>query len=334
MSEEIKEPVPPQPEPRPEASARYWERETLEKLVFATVQEQKAARRWSIFFRLLVLFIVFFSLWAYYDFDFAGADAEKLGNHTALIEIEGEIEEEGLASADAVIPSLNKAFADAGSAAIILHINSPGGSPVQAGMIVDEIRRLRAGYPNKPVYAVVSEICASGGYYIAAAADRIYVNKASVVGSVGVLMDGFGFTGAMDKLGVERRLLTAGEHKGFMDPFSPQSAKHREHAQQMLNEIHKQFIDVVRSGRGKRLKETPDMFSGLFWTGAKSVEMGLTDGFGSVDSVARDVVKVEDIVDYTQHEGLPERVLKKFGAAVGQGAVKAMNTQQAIPALK
>jgi protease-4 len=331
MSEEIQQAEAPK---QPEPSMRNWERETLEKLVFATVQEQRAARRWSIFFRLLVLFIVFFSLWAYYDFDFAGADGEKLGNHTALIEIEGEIEEEGIASADAVIPSLNKAFADTGSAAVILHINSPGGSPVQAGMIVDEIRRLRAGYPNKPVYAVVTEICASGGYYIAAAADQIYVNKASVVGSVGVLMDGFGFTGTMDKLGVERRLLTAGEHKGFMDPFSPQSAKHKEHAQQMLNEIHKQFIDVVRTGRGKRLKETPEMFSGLFWTGARSVQMGLADGFGTVDSVARDVVKVEDIVDYTQHEGLPERVLKKFGAAVGQGAVKAVSNNVPLPSMK
>jgi protease-4 len=232
-----------------------------------------------------------------------------------------------------VIPSLNKAFSDAGSVAIVLRINSPGGSPVQAGMIVDEILRLRKGYPAKPVYVVVDEICASGGYYIAASADKIFVNKASIVGSIGVLMDGFGFTGTMEKVGVERRLLTAGENKDFMDPFSPQSDKHKAHAQVMLNEIHQQFIGVVRAGRGKRLKETPDMFSGLFWSGARAVEMGLADGFGSVDSVAREIVKVDDIVDYTAHEGLPERVLKKFGASVGAGAVKSLY-RGATPAVR
>ena len=298
-----------------------WERDTLEKLLFATVKEQRAARRWSIFFKLLTLGVIMFALWAYFDFS-TGSDIESLGKHTALIEIDGSIESEGSGSADSVIPSLNKAFSDAGSVAIVLRINSPGGSPVQAGMIVDEILRLRKGYPNKPLYVVVDEICASGGYYIAAAADKIYVNKASIVGSIGVLMDGFGFTGTMEKLGVERRLLTAGENKGFLDPFSPQSEKHKSHAQAMINEIHQQFIGVVRAGRGKRLKETPEMFSGLFWSGARAIEMGLADGYGSVDSVARDVVKVEDIVDYTAHEGLPERVLKKFGASVGAGAVK------------
>jgi protease-4 len=300
-----------------------WERETLEKLLFATLKEQRAARRWSIFFKLLILGVIAFSLWAYFDFS-TGSDIEALGKHTALIEIDGDIDTEGSGSADSVIPSLNKAFSDAGSVAIVLRINSPGGSPVQAGMIVDEILRLRKGYPAKPVYVVVDEICASGGYYIAAAADKIFVNKASIVGSIGVLMDGFGFTGTMDKLGVERRLLTAGENKGFLDPFSPQTDKHKAHAQAMLNEIHQQFIGVVRAGRGKRLKETPEMFSGLFWSGAKAVELGLADGFGSVDSVAREVVRVEDIVDYTAHEGLPERVLKKFGASVGTGAVKSL----------
>ena len=301
-----------------------WERETLEKLVFATVKEQRATRRWGIFFKLLTLGLALFALWAYFDFNFSGSDMETLGKHTALIEITGNIEAEGAGSADVVIPSLNKAFADSGSVAIVLRINSPGGSPVQAGMIVDEILRLKKGYPSKKVYVVVDEICASGGYYIAASADKIFVNKASIVGSIGVLMDGFGFTGLMDKLGVERRLLTAGENKGFLDPFTPQTEKHKAHALAMLGEIHQQFIAVVRAGRGKRLKETPETFSGLFWTGAKAVEMGLADGFGSVDSVARDVVKVDDIVDYTAHEGLPERVLKKFGAAVGGGAVKSI----------
>ena len=305
-------------------TAGNWERETLEKLVFATIKERRAARRWSIFFRLAFLAVVVVGLWTYLGLSF-GSDDENLGRHTALIEINGEIEAEGSGAADNVIPSLNKAFADAGSAAVVLRIDSPGGSPVQAGIIVDEIRRLKRGYPDKPLYVVVDEICASGGYYIAAAADRIYVNMASIVGSVGVLMDGFGFTGAMEKLGVERRLLTAGANKGFLDPFSPQSDKHRAHAQEMLNEIHQQFINVVRTGRGARLKETPEMFSGLYWTGAKAVEMGLADGFGTVDTVARDIVKAEDIVDYTAHEGLPERVLKKFGASVGEGALKAMS---------
>jgi protease IV len=313
------------PQPAPAApDLRNWERDTLEKLVMATVAEQRAARRWGIFFKLGFLLLAFMVLWSFYDFELLGTDGELVGKHTALVEITGNIEDEGSGSADVVIPSLNKAFTDHESVAVLLRINSPGGSPVQAGIIVDEILRLKRNNPNKPIYVVVDEICASGGYYIAAAADRIYVNKASIVGSVGVLMDGFGFTGTMDKLGVERRLLTAGENKGFLDPFSPQSDKHKAHAQTMLNEIHQQFIAVVRNGRGKRLKETPETFSGLFWSGAKAVDMGLADGFGTVESVARDVIKVEDIVDYTAHEGLPERVLKKFGASVGQGAVKTL----------
>jgi protease-4 len=314
--------TPPQ-DPYPQPRKDGWERETLEKLAFATLREQRANRRWSIFFKLLTLAIILFAVLL--AFDFTGKDMEAVGSHTALIEIDGTIESGGgSGSAESVIPALNSAYADNGSVGIILRINSPGGSPVQAGMISDEIIRLRKAYPQKPLYVVVDEMCASGGYYIAAAADKIYVNKASIVGSIGVLMDGFGFTGLMDKIGVERRLLTAGENKGFMDPFSPQTPKHKEYAQSMLNEIHQQFIDVVRAGRGKRLKETPEMFSGLFWSGSKAVELGLADGFGTVDSVARDVFKAEDIVDYTRQEGLPERVLKKFGAAVGAGAMKSM----------
>jgi protease-4 len=314
-------------------TASGWERDTLERLVFATVREQRAARRWSIFFKLSFLLLAFFAIWAYSDFDFGGSDIDSLGRHTALIEIDGTIDTEGSGSADTVIPELNKAFSDPGSAAVVMRINSPGGSPVQAGIIVDEIQRLKRGYPNKPLYVVVDEICASGGYYIAAAADKIFVNKASIVGSVGVLMDGFGFTGLMDKLGIERRLLTAGENKGFLDPFSPQSDKQKQHALEMLNEIHEQFISVVRAGRGKRLKETPEIFSGLYWTGAKAVDMGLADGFGTVDTVARDVVKAEDVIDYTAHEGLPERVLKKFGASVGSGAVHSIY-KGAVPSLR
>ncbi len=333
MTENLKNDYPSETHFAANPTVGNWERETLERLVFATVQERRSARRWSIFFKLSFLLLGFFALWAYYDFNFGSSDVENLGRHTALIEVSGEIEAGSSGGADNVIPSLNKAFSDPGSAAVVLRIDSPGGSPVQAGIIVDEIQRLKRGYPEKPLIVVVDEICASGGYYIASAGDKIYVNKASIVGSVGVLMDGFGFTGAMEKLGVERRLLTAGDNKGFLDPFIPQSEKHKAHAQAMLNEIHQQFIAAVRNGRGKRLKETPDTFSGLYWTGAKAVEMGLADGFGTVDTVARDIVMAEDIVDYTAREGLPERVLKKFGAAVGSGAAEAAY-HGAVPKLR
>jgi len=310
-----------------------WEREVLEKLAFASLNEQRARRRWNIFFRFITLGIIGFGIWI--AFGFSQQADEIVGPHTALIEIDGTIEAGTSGSADSVIPALNRAYSDDNSVGIILRINSPGGSPVQAGMINDEIVRLREEYPRKPLYVVVDEICASGGYYIAAAADKIYVNKASIVGSIGVLMEGFGFTGLMDKVGVERRLMTAGENKGFMDPFSPQSAKHKNYAQEMLNEVHQQFIDVVRQGRGKRLKETPDTFSGLFWSGSKAVEIGLADGFGTVDTVAREELKAEDIVDYTQHEGLSERLLKKFGGAVGSAAMGAVwSSSAARPGFK
>lgn len=292
-----------------------WEREILEKLAFATLNEQRARRRWGIFFRFITLAVIVCSLLL--AFDLIPTDAEPVGMHTALIQIDGTIESGTMGSADSVIPALNRAYLDENAVGVILRINSPGGSPVQAGMINDEIVRLRKAYPRKPLHVVVDEICASGGYYIAAAAEKIYVNKASIVGSIGVLMEGFGFTGLMDKVGVERRLMTAGENKGFMDPFSPQSSKQKSYAQDMLNEVHQQFIDVVRQGRGKRLKETPETFSGLFWSGSKAVEIGLADGFGTVDTVARDELKAEEIVDYTEREGLSERLLKKFGGAVG-----------------
>lgn len=296
-----------------------WERDVLEKLAFATLKEQRARRRWNIFFKFSFLALILFTLWL--TFDLGGTAGEPVGTHTALIEIDGTIESGTVGAADSVIPALNRAYSDENSVGVIIRINSPGGSPVQAGMINDEIARLREAYPKKPLYVVVDEICASGGYYIAAAADKIYVNKASIVGSIGVLMEGFGFTGLMDKMGIERRLMTAGENKGFMDPFSPQNAKQRDFAQEMLNEVHQQFIDVVRKGRGKRLKETPETFSGLFWSGAKAVEIGLADGFGTVDTVARDELKAADIVDYTQHEALSERLLRKFGGAVGTAAM-------------
>ena len=301
-----------------------WERETIEKLAFATLSEQRARRRWGIFFKLTTLAVICVGIWV--ASDYGGADMETVGRHTALVEIDGAIEAGGgSGAADSVIPALNRAYADTDSVGVILRINSPGGSPVQAGMINDEMQRLRKAFPQKPLYVVVDEMCASGGYYIAAGADKIFVNKASIIGSIGVLMDGFGFTGLMEKLGVERRLLTAGENKGFLDPFSPQTPQQKQYALVMLDEIHQQFIAVVRKGRGTRLKETPEMFSGLFWSGAKAVDLGLADGFGTVNSVARLELKAEDLVDYTQHEGLSERVLKKFGASIGAGAVKSIN---------
>lgn len=297
-----------------------WEREMLEKLAFSNIKEQRASRRWGIFFKLLTLFLFFYGIWQISNL--GGADMRKQGRHTALVEINGTIEAGGSGGADVVNSALDNAFSADSSVGVILRINSPGGSPVQAGMINDEIVRMRKTYPGKHLYVVVEEVCASGGYYIAAAADKIYVNKASIVGSIGVLMDGFGVSGLMEKLGVERRLLTAGSNKGFMDPFSPQSEKDKVFAQSMLDEIHGQFIDAVRKGRGARLKDSPEIFSGLFWSGAKAIELGLADGLGTVDMVAREVIKAEDIVDYTEHEGLPDRVLKKFGAAIGAAVIK------------
>lgn len=293
-----------------------WERKTLEKLAFAALNEQKAGRRWGIFFKSLGFIYLAVVLLAVVDW---GADAEHQERHTAMVSLNGVIQSKGEANAEKLMAALQSAFEEKNSVGVVLRINSPGGSPVQAGMINDEIRRLRAKYPDKPLYAVVEDMCASGGYYVAVAADKIYVNKSSIVGSIGVLMDGFGFTGTMDKVGVERRLLTAGANKGFLDPFSPQADTHKTHAQSMLNDIHQQFIDVVKTGRGNRLKETPDMFSGLMWTGVQSVQLGLADEFGSVDSVARDVIKAEKVLDYSLKDNIAERFAKRLGAGAVNG---------------
>jgi protease-4 len=293
-----------------------WERIVLEKLAMSAVQEQRRARHWSIFFKLLTLGFMFTVLFISMGWVGKNEAALGVGKHTALVEMEGVIAANSAASADNVIPSLQDAFKDKGTQGVILRINSPGGSPVQAGQINDEIRRLRALYPKIPLYVVVDDICASGGYYVAVAADKIFVDKASLIGSIGVLMDGFGFTGTMAKLGVERRLITAGANKGFLDPFSPVNPAQQEYVKQMLAEIHQQFIDVVKKGRGKRLKETPDTFSGLVWNGQKGVEMGLADGFGTIESVARDVIKAENIVDFTTKESVADRLAKRFGVGV------------------
>lgn len=299
-----------------------WERQTLEKLALAALQEQRRARQWSILFRLLTFIFLFLVLFAAMGW-FGRGEPPIVGKHTALVELSGVIGADGDASADRIISGLQEAFEDKNTKGVVLRINSPGGSPVQAGQINSEIRRLRAKHPEIPLYAVVDDICASGGYYVAAAADRIYVDKASLIGSIGVIMDGFGFTGAMDKLGVERRVLTAGENKAFLDPFAPMNKAQEQYARQMLEEIHRQFIQVVREGRGKRLKETPDMFSGLVWTGERSISLGLADGMGSTDSVAREVIQAEEIVDFTPREGLAERFAKRLGASVAQSLAPA-----------
>ncbi|TMH62693.1 MAG: S49 family peptidase [Betaproteobacteria bacterium] len=299
-----------------------WERGVIERLATEGLREQKRARRWGIFFKLLTFTFLFATLLVT-----IGAISESthtcLDKCTALVELRGELDADSPASAENITSGLQAAFKNKGTQGVVLRINSPGGSPVQAGEINDEIRRLRAKYPATPIYAVVEEVCASGAYYVAVAADQIYVNKASLIGSIGVIIDGFGFVGAMDKLGIERRALAAGENKTFLDPFSPLSPQQRDYAQGMITEIHQQFIAAVKAGRGTRLKESPELFSGLVWNGARGIDLGLADALGSVDYVAREVIKAEDIVDFTVKENLTERLARKFGATLGKslGAV-------------
>lgn len=308
-----------------------WERTVLEKLAMEAVKEQRRARQWSILFRFLTLSLAFLIFGAAMGW-FEGKDGVSLGKHTAVVDLVGIIMPDSRASSEHVIAGLEAAFKDKNTKGVILRINSPGGSPVQAGQIYDEMRRLRKKYPDIPLYAVVDDICASGGYYAAAGADKIFVDKASIVGSIGVLMNGFGFTGTLDKLGIERRLLTAGENKGFLDPFSPMSDKHREIASKMLEEIHQQFIAVVKEGRGARLKGDSEIFTGLAWNGARSVALGLADEFGSLKSVARDVIGAENLVDFTVQEGFGEIFAKRFGAALGKGVATGVFTE--VPALR
>ncbi|MEY4481592.1 MAG: signal peptide peptidase SppA [Pseudomonadota bacterium] len=301
---------------------KVWERQALEHLLLENMKEQRRGRRWRTALRLMTL-VVFVGLAInLFDLDFGGK--ASLGKHTALVDLHGEIAPNTPASAEAINAALNAAFENSESVGVILRINSPGGSPVQSGIIHDEILRLRAKYPEKPLHVVVEEICASGGYYVAVAAEKIYVDKASLVGSVGVIMSGFGVTGLMDKLGVERRVIAAGKNKALLDPFSKEDPKQKAFVQEMILEVHDQFIKVVRDGRGKRLKETPEMFSGLVWNGARSIDLGLTDALGNTDMVARDVFKAPEIVDYTTKENLAERVAKRFGAAMGEGATKVL----------
>jgi protease-4 len=298
-----------------------WERSVLEKVALQALTEQRRARQWSALFKLLwfalILLVIAASL-GWVGRPDKDSSSVSVGKHTALIDLEGVIAPESKASAEKMIKALNRAFKDGNTQGVVLRINSPGGSPVQAGYINDEVRRLRAKYPSIPLYAVVQDLCASGGYYVAVSADKIYVDKASLVGSIGVIIGGFGFVGTLEKLGMERRAYTAGDNKDFLDPFQPENPVHREHAKKMLGEIHQQFINVVRQGRGKRLKESPEIFSGLIWTGERSVELGLTDSLGSLEYVAREVIKAEKVVDYTPDDNVFETLSKRLGTSFGE----------------
>jgi len=300
-----------------------WERQALEHLLLENLKETRKARRWKAVFRVLTLLVFVGVILAVFDFHLPGRGM-GMEKHTALVTLEGEISSSSMANALDINSSLTAAFENENSAGVVLRINSPGGSPVQAGMMNDEIYRLRKLYPSKPFYVVVEDICASGGYYVAVAGDQILVDKASLVGSIGVIMEGFGFTGLMDKLGVTRRMITAGSNKGMMDPFSKENPQQVEMIKTMINEIHQQFIAVVKAGRGDRLKETPEMFTGRVWNGEQAIKIGLVDGYGTVETVARDIFKAPDILDYTMKENFAERVAKRFGAEVGAAAGKAL----------
>ncbi len=307
-------------EHRSQAEPSRWERELLNQMVMATVAENRRGRRWGIFFKLLTFGYLFLVLGVFLFSDKWGDAQVSTKDHTALINVEGLIASDTKASADKVVTGLRKAFEDKKTKAVILRMNTPGGSPVQSRYINREIGRLKAKYPDIPVYAVISDICASGGYYIAAAADKIYADEGSLVGSIGVLINGFGFVEGMKELGIERRLLTAGEHKGMLDPFSPLRESDREHVQNMLEQLHQQFISVVKEGRGERLKDTqhPEIFSGLFWSGEEARKLGLVDEFGSSSYVAREVVGVEEIVDFTQKDDVWDRVARNLGAGAAK----------------
>ena len=300
-----------------------WERQALEHLLLESLKETRKARRWKAVLRVLTLLVIVGVLLSIFDFHLPGKGM-GVEKHTALVTLEGEISSSSMANAMDINASLLSAFENESSAGVVLRINSPGGSPVQAGMINDEIHRLRKLYPNKPFYVVVEDICASGGYYVAVAADQILVDKASLIGSIGVIMEGFGFTGLMEKLGVTRRMITSGSNKGMMDPFSKENPKQVEMVKTMIDEIHQQFIAVVKEGRGDRLKDVPDLFSGRIWNGEQAVKIGLADGYGTVDTVARDIFKAPDILDYTMKENFAERVAKRFGAEAGAAAGKAL----------
>ena len=304
-----------------------WQADVISKLAFAAVDEQRRSRKWGIFFKaLFFVYLLVLMITAFSSSD-GKASMGKASEHTALVEVSGVIAAGAEASADNIIKGLRAAFKEPKAKAVILRINSPGGSPVQAGYVYDEIKRLRKMNKDKKIYAVVADMCASGGYYIAVAADEIYADKASIVGSIGVLMNGFGFTQAMKKLGVERRLYTAGTSKGFLDPFSEVKASDKAHIKTLLGTIHKQFIDTVKEGRGKRLVDDEKLFTGLVWTGEESVALGLTDGLGSSSFVAREIIEAEKIIDYTPRPNYLDRFADRLGVAMAGIFERGFNLQ-------
>lgn len=316
-----------------EQKKQSWEQQTLEKVALAAITEQRSARRWKIFFRSM-WFLLFAGLFSW-GLGWLPTQADKMErkrgaeHYTALIRIVGEIASvsgEAMVIEKQVIEALRESFADEQVKGVVLEANSPGGSPVAANRVYNEIRDLRKKYPKKPIYTVVDEVCASGCYYIAAATDQIFVDPSSIVGSIGVLMNGFGFTGTMEKLGVERRLLTAGKNKGMLDPFSPLRTEDKIFAETLLEEIHQQFIQAVKNGRGARLKETPDTFSGAIWSGNTAIKLGLVDAHGTVDFVAQNIIKAEKVVDFTHKRSLSERLADQFGASVAFGFKKVFAT--------
>ena len=311
--------------PAPRRETPGWEREALERLVLASLAEHRRARRWNLVLRFawLAFAVTIAVVWT----DPQWFQPAPGGPHSALVEISGIIGDEGDASADEVVAGLRAAFDDADTAGVIVRINSPGGTPVQAGYINDEIVRLRALHPDTPVYAVITDIAASGGYYVAAAADAIYASRSSIVGSIGVLMDGFGFADAMHKLGVERRLVTAGEHKGFLDPFSPATDEEVTHLESMLRQVHDEFVEAVKRGRGGRLADDADIFSGLIWTGARGKDLGLVDAFGSSSHVAREVIGAEDIVDFTIRPSRLDTIADRLGVGIARTLGAALNLE-------
>lgn len=304
-----------------------WERDALEKILLAQVEEQRRGRVWGLARRLITFVFIGWLGWLGYSAQARfHSPTDVIGRHTAMVSMVGVIEPDGVVDASAVMDALRSAVEANDSAGVVLRMNSPGGSPVQSALIYDEIRRLKSLHPNKPIVAVVEDVCASGGYYIAAAADAIYVNQSSLIGSIGVRMDSFGFAEALKKLGIERRLLTAGENKAMLDPFLPEKPEHRKITQAMLQEVHGQFISAVKDGRGDRLANDPDLFSGMVYTGARGVELGLADDFGSVDSVARDVIKAERVVDYSYSPSVAEQLARQFGAGMGDVMLSMLKT--------
>jgi protease-4 len=302
-----------------------WEREVIEKLAFAAINEQKKTRRWGLFFKSLMFAYLIVLLGVAVYPKFKGGIGSSGKPHTAVIDVVGMISESEVTNATAIIQGLRNAAKHPDTKGIVIHANSPGGSPVQADYVFNEIRAIKAKHPDLPIYAVISDMCASGCYYIASAADKIFANPSSLVGSIGVIMNGFGFVGTMDKFGIERRLVIAGEHKALMDPFSPVNSNETKFMQTLIDQVHQQFIDAVKLGRGDRLKETPDMFSGLVWSGAEGIKLGLVDELGNDDYVAREIIGAKHIENFTKEERLLDRLVGKLGASFGHSIGAVLN---------